>query len=118
MIDSSLLNKLSNHKDPDVKNLVIQVNSMMENHHYESYISLSIQLKNWINQYKKNKIDLFNSEQKPIFEMAYKFYSELKPLLELQDYLKAKLSPEAILEAKKATSALEQVLQESGEFIN
>lgn len=108
------LSKFLNHKDKDVRELAAKLEKMFAKVDYEAYVSLSVQLSSFFTQYKTNKIDLFNGEDKPIFEMAYKFFNELKPLIELQDYLRAKLTPQEQEKAKIATSLLEQALQESG----
>lgn len=83
---------------------------------YQSYLSISVQLENWNKQLQTQKINLFESENKPIFEMAYKYFVEMKPLLELQEYLRSKLTEDEAPKAKQAISALEKALQERGAF--
>jgi exonuclease V gamma subunit len=108
------LTKFLNHKDKEVRELALKLQKMFDKVDYEAFVSLSVQLSSFFKQYQQYKIDLFNAEDKPVFEMAYKFFNELKPLIELQDYLRAKLTPQEQEKAKVATSLLEQALQESG----
>lgn len=83
---------------------------------YDSFLTISVQLKNWNTQLKGSEIDLFNADSKPIFEMAYKYFVEMKPLIELQEYLQSKLCEEDITKGKEAVSALEKALQKRGAF--
>jgi hypothetical protein len=108
------LEKVLNHKDKEVRDLAVKLEKMFSKVDYDAFVSLSVQLSSFFKQYQQNKIDLFEANDKPVFEMAYKFFSELKPLIELQDYLRAKLTPQEQEKAKVATSVLEQALQESG----
>jgi len=74
------------------KRLQKKIAEMVELPMYQSYVSISVQLKNWNKQLQESQIDLFNPENKPVFEMAYKYFVEMKPLLELQEFLKSKLA--------------------------
>jgi hypothetical protein len=114
MIDEELLKRLSKSKDPDVKALVDQVGKMLESPYYDPFISLLVQKTDWNRQYREKGMNLFDSDDKPVFEVAHKFFLEMKPYLELEEYLRQKLTPEQQEKAKVAANAFERNLQRRG----
>lgn len=114
MIDEDLLKKLAKNKDPDVRELLDQIARLFESPYYAPFVSLLTQKSSWNKQYQSKAMNLFDSEDKPVFEVAHKFFLEMKPYLELEEYLRQKLTPEQQEKAKVAANAFERNLQRRG----
>jgi Zn-dependent M16 (insulinase) family peptidase len=105
---------LLKHKDENVRKLSEAYLKILQKPEYESYISLLTQYTNWTKQYQDNKINLFKADDKPIFEIAHKFFTEMKPYIDLLSLLQTKLTTEEVEKAKTAASSYERALQRHG----
>lgn len=106
--------KLLTHKEQNVRELAEQFLKIYSKPEYDSFVSLMVQYNNWLAQFKEKQIDLFSVEQKPIFEVAHKFFSEMKPYIDMISYLQSKLTKEEVETAKVAANAYERNLQKRG----
>ena len=66
-----------------------------------SYLSTLTFINKIDKQIKDKDIDIFNAENKPIFEMAHKYQTEKIPYLEQLEWLRNKMSPEQQKEANE-----------------
>jgi len=59
-----------------------------------SYLACWHTIENWNSQLQGKSIDIFNTEEKPKFEMAHKYLTEMKPYIEQLEYLRKLMTPE------------------------
>lgn len=114
MIDEKLLERLSKSKDADVKELVEQCKVFTQSPYYNPLVSWLVQKADWEKQTRENKINIFKEENKPVFESLRKYFAEMKAMIDLEEFLRTKLTPEKQEEAKEAANAFERSLQRNG----
>lgn len=103
-----------------------QLDKILKSPYYDTYITLSEQVSDWNAQlkigeecsktdeegvtkkYVKGKIDLFADKDSKEFERAFKYFSDVLPLLNALDEMRKKLTPEEIKKIE-ATSEIDEV---------
>lgn len=94
MIDEKLLEKLSKHKEPEVRELVESYIFYAESPFEDSYTATYKTIQSFNVKLKESKIDILNIEDKPKFEMAHKYLTELDGYLNTLEKIRARMSPE------------------------
>lgn len=94
MIDDKLLEKLSKHKDSDVRELVESYLFYVESPFEDSYLATYNTITSFNQKLREAKIDILNIDDKPKFEMAHKYLVELDGYLATLEKIRSRMSPE------------------------
>lgn len=96
MIDEKKLEKLSKHKDEDVRELVEDYKNYTESPLEEAYLSILKQINHWLKEIDKSPISIKNTDDSDnkAFEKAHKLMTTLDSLFDKLEYLRSKMSPE------------------------
>jgi hypothetical protein len=127
--DAELLLK---HKDEKVKELAKAYLHVLESPYYDTYITISDQLKNWNEQLRlgeivekeiagvkckvqDGKIDLFADKDTKDFDRAFKYFSDSLLLCETLEKMKAKLTPDEVqkIADKNIGSSYEKAMEKA-----
>lgn len=94
-------------KKPELKNLknkeILDYIEYLENslqiifdnkYMLDCYLSVTKKITEWNEQLNGKKIDILDSDNKTVFEMVHKYFTELKYYIELANDIKNKLTPE------------------------
>ena len=105
-------------KDKSVLAYVEYLESKFKSPYYNSYTACKTTIDRWNAQLMKREIDIFDSENKSIFDMAHKFLTEQKPYLEQLEYLSKLITPEEVKEGesrkiKEGSSAEKHIFKDS-----
>lgn len=106
--------KLLTHKDKEVRELAQEYINIQKKPEYPGFVALQGQYNNWLKQYTEKQINLFEVAEKPVFEVAHKFFTEIELYISVLNKLKSKLTEEEKQEAQEAVGAFERSLQRNG----
>lgn len=105
MIDEKLLEKLSKHKDAEVRELVESYIFYTESPFEDSYTATYKTIQSFNSKLQESKIDILSIEDKPKFEMAHKYLTELDGYLSTLEKIRSRMSPE---HAKKVDEKMKE----------
>jgi hypothetical protein len=83
----------------EIEELKSELKIYKDSPHENSYLACFKTIENFNDQLSAKKIDIFNVDETPIFEMAHKYLTELDGYLATLDKIRMRMNPE---EAKAA----------------